>query len=441
MKEKGKKTGVLQDALSTFGTNAFGAVLALVSSFCIMPVLDPGESGLITQNQIVGSALFTLLSFSVNSSIIYYVSRCKLKNVVRSIKRVTVVLTMLIAVAGVLVVLVLRDSYFADTALLYCVCAVAYGVFSFVSNVFLAILRGENKFRTYNLINLMQRVLTTLFSLTVFLWPTAAVIVSGSIFILLLSIIMAWRSIRRDVSYAQSPPAPENDREIGSGELLRYSLKSHVSNVLTFTNTNVSSIILKANNGLTDFGVFTKAYTIVQQIWILPDAVSMVIMSRIAAMTDTKDKTKLATLSCKLVTYITLICLPLVVLLAKIFIPILFPKYVDCIQPLTILTVGSFFITYAKVLANSIAAYGKPELNIISTAVGVVFNLGLSLVLIPHFLVAGAAIATSLSLTAQGITSIIIFCVYTKTPFYRLVLPTRDELSLAAGLLKRGKRT
>ena len=81
-------------------------------------------------------------------------------------------------------------------------------------------------------------------------------------------------------------------------------MKAHVSNVFTFINTNVSSIILKANNGLTDFGVFTKAYTIVQQIWILPDAVSMVIMSRIAAMTDTKDKTKLATLSCKLGTYI-----------------------------------------------------------------------------------------------------------------------------------------
>ena len=97
----------------------------------------------------------------------------------------------------------------------------------------------------------------------------------------------------------------------------------------------------------------TKAYTIVQQIWILPDAVSMVIMSRIAAMTDTKDKTKLATLSCKLVSYLTLVCLPLVVVAAEIFIPILFPKYVDCIDPLKILTVGSFFITYSKVLSNS----------------------------------------------------------------------------------------
>ena len=436
-----KKGGVLQDALSTFGTNAFGAVLALISSFCIMPVLDPGESGLITQNQMVGSALFTLLSFSVNSSMIYFVSRCKLRNVVRAIKRVTVVLTALITAVGALVVFVLRDTYFADTALLYCVCAVAYGVFSFVSNVFLAILRGENKFRVYNMINLMQRVLTTLFALTVFLWPTAAVIVSGSIFILLLSIVMAGRSIRRDVSYAEAPPAPENDREVGSGELLRYSLKAHVSNVLTFTNTNVSSIILKANNGLTDFGVFTKAYTIVQQIWILPDAVSMVIMSRIAAMTDTKDKTKLATLSCKLVTYITLVCLPIVVVLAEIFIPIIFPKYTACIEPLKILTVGSFFITYSKVLANSIAAYGKPELNIISTAVGVVFNLGLSLLLIPSLLVTGAALATTLSLTAQGVTSIVIFCVYTKTPFYRLLLPSREELAMAAGVLKRGKRT
>ena len=92
-------------------------------------------------------------------------------------------------------------------------------------------------------------------------------------------------------------------------------------------------------------------------------------------------------------------------------------------------------------LSNSIAAYGKPELNIISTAVGVVLNLGLSLVLIPHLLVAGAALATSISLTAQGLTAVIIFCVYTKTPFYRLIIPTRDEIALAAGILKRGKRT
>lgn len=438
MKKRSKNSSVFQDAVNTFGTNAFGAVLALISSFCIMPVLGPAESGLITQNQMVGSALFTLLSFSVNSSIIYFVSRYKLKNVVRSIKRVTVVITLLIAAVGALAVFVLRDSYFADTAPLYCVCAVAYGVFSFVSNVFLAVLRGENKFQQYNQISLLQRVLTTLFALTVFLWPTAKIIVVGSIFILLLSIVLAWVSIRR-ISYAQAAPAPGDDRQIAPGELLRYSAKAHVSNVLTFTNTNVSSIILKANNGLADFGVFTKAYTIIQQIWILPDAVSMVIMSRISAMQEKADKTKLAVLSCKLVSYITLVCLPLVVIAARIFIPILFPKYVDCIAPLTLLTVGSFFITYAKVLANSISAYGRPELNIIPTAVGVALNLGLSLVLIPSMLVMGAALATTISLTAQGVTSIIIFCIYTKTPVYRLFLPTREELSTVAGLLKRRK--
>ena len=158
-------------------------------------------------------------------------------------------------------------------------------------------------------------------------------------------------------------------------------------------------------------------------------------------MTDTKDKTKLATLSCKLVTYITLVCLPLIVILAEVFIPILFPKYTACIEPLKILTVGTFFVTYSKVLANSIAAYGRPELNIISTVVGVVLNLGLSLVLIPNLLVTGAALATTISLTAQGLTSLVIFCVYTKTPFYRLILPSREELAMAAGMLKRGKRT
>ena len=122
-------------------------------------------------------------------------------------------------------------------------------------------------------------------------------------------------------------------------------------------------------------------------------------------------------MSCKIVTYVTLICAVLLTVAAEIFVPIVFPKYVEAIAPLKILIIGSIFITYSKVLANSIAAYGKPELNIISTAIGVVFNLSLGFFLIPTAGVLGAAFSTSISLSAQGICSIIIFAFIQKRRF------------------------
>ena len=112
-----KKGGVLQDALSTFGTNAFGAVLALISSFCIMPVLDPGGKRPYHTESDGGqcpvySALFQrellddLLRFALQAEkrgALHQAGVCGAH-------------TCSLPPLALLVVLVLRDSYFADTA-------------------------------------------------------------------------------------------------------------------------------------------------------------------------------------------------------------------------------------------------------------------------------------------------------------------------------------
>ena len=174
-----------------------------------------------------------------------------------------------------------------------------------------------------------------------------------------------------------------------------------------------------------------------QQVWLLPDAVSQVIMSRIAAMHEKDDKVRLTLMSCKVVTYITIVCAVLLVLVAQVFVPIVFPKYVEAIAPLRYLIIGSIFICYAKVLANSIAAYGKPELNILPTIIGIIVNLSLSFVLIPLMGVNGIALATSASLTAQGFTSMVIFCLFTHTPFYRLLIPNGEEIRSVKQLFRK----
>ncbi|MCY1714129.1 polysaccharide biosynthesis C-terminal domain-containing protein [Caproiciproducens galactitolivorans] len=433
-KEPKIRSSIVRDALSTFGTTLFGAGMGFISALVITGVLDPASKGYITQLQYVGTLLVTFLSMSVSSAVIYYTSRYGLKNVKKALTTICIWIIVLIAVVGFASVFILRNSYFADTPFLYSVLAVVYGIFSFLSTVYTCILRGENKFSAYNIITLIQRILTTLFAFSVFFWKTPMVIILSSILIMVVMIFMCISVLRRS---PEQEIAEEDDIVVSAGSIVKYSLKSHVSNILTYLNTYAANFIVKGYFKVAALGVYSFASTLMEQVWLLPNAVSMVIMSRIAGMKVQEDKVKLTLMSCKIVTYITFVCAFLLTWVAQVFVPIVFPKYVAAVPALRILIVGSIFITYAKVLANSIAAYGKPELNIISTAIGVVFNIILSFLLIPSMGIDGAALSTSISLTAQGITSIVIFCKFTKTAFYKLVIPSSEEIAIVKRVIKK----
>ncbi len=235
----------------------------------------------------------------------------------------------------------------------------------------------------------------------------------------------------------QPEPAPGDDVPVPLGSVMGYSLKSHVSNILTYLNTNLGSYLVQGKYEMADFGVYNTAVTMMQQVWLLPDAVSQVIMSRLAAMQVQSDKLRLTLLSSKLVTYVTTAGALLMLWVARLLVPVLFPRYVGALDPLAYLIVGSIFISYAKVLTNSIAAYGRPELNILPNALAAVINVAGSMLLIPLMGINGIAAATSASLTVQGLSSIAIFCAYSHTPFYRLLVPSREEIATVKRVFKR----
>lgn len=436
-KEKKVRSSIVRDSLDTFGTNAFGSILSLVAAFMVLNRVNPGVKGLYNTVQLWGGGLTTLLGLSVNSAIIYFVSRYKIQNTKRAIKRLTLWISVAIVLIGALTVLMLRNSsFFAGTPASYLVAIVVYGVSSVILNNCIAVLRGENKFRSYNMIVLIQRILVFVLAVAVFLNPSAALWVWVTIAISVAMILLALYSIKR-WSGPMPQPAKEDDIPVQTGSIVRYSLKAHVSNVLTYLNSNFGSYIVQGSYGQSNFGVYNAAVTMMQQVWILPDAVSMVIMSRIASMKEQNDKLKLTLISSKLVTYVTAATAALLVCVADIFVPRIFPMYVGALAPLKFLIIGSIFISYAKVLNNSISAYGRPELNIISTALGIVANIVFSFLLIPVMGINGVALATSITLTLQGLSSIVIFCVFTKTPFYRLLIPNGEEIAMVKGIIKR----
>lgn len=438
-KKKIIRSDVVRDSVNTFGTNAIGAVLVLVANFIVLRRANPGIKGYYTAVQTWGGGFGTILSLSIASAVVYFVARYKIRNTKASIMRLTGVLFVVIAVLGSLVLFVLRKEslfQFDTMPVSYLVAIMAYALCSLLLSVCMSVLRGENKFKSFNIVNLVQKVLNFLLYVVIAVRPSADIWIWGTNAIAFAMIFLALYGIWR-WSGPKPQPVPEDDHPVPVKGLTVYSLKAHASNVLTYVNTFLGSYIVQGKFNISDLGLYNTAFNIMQQVWILPDAVSQVILSRIAAMDKQNDKLRLTLISTKVVTYITAVAALLIVWAADLFIPILFPMYVGALAPLAYLIVGSIFISFSKVLGNSIAAYGRPELNIIPTIAGVASNAVASLIIVPILGVNGVALSTSISLTVQGITCVAIFCNFSHTPVYRLFIPSRAEWTSLKGVFKR----
>jgi O-antigen/teichoic acid export membrane protein len=428
-KEKKIRSDIVRDSLYTFGTNIIGTILGLVSSIFVLHRINPKIRGYYSELQTWGGGFNTILGLSIASAAIYFVAHYRTENSKGALKRFTIITFAIIAVGSTAVLVSLRDSrLFNTTPASYLVAILVYALLSLLQNVVIGALRGQNKFKMFNIITLTQRILATMLAIFIAFRPAAGVWIWCTNAISFAAIIMAIYGVHR-WNGPEPAPAPENDHRVKTSSMVTYSLKSHVSNVLNYLNSNLGNFIVQGNYGISSLGVFSTALTIAQQLWLLPDAVSQVILSRVAAMSDQKSKLHLTLLSTKIVAVVTTIASLLVLWAAYLFIPWLFPMYVGVLPLLSYLIVGTIVISYAKVLGNSIAAYGRPELNVLPNTLGFAVNCIVSFTCIPYLHIQGVALATSLSMVSQGISCMVIFCKYSHTPFYRLLVPNREELS------------
>jgi O-antigen/teichoic acid export membrane protein len=431
------RSDVVRDSINTFSTNAIGAVLTLIQAFAVLRRVDPVVKGNFNAFQTWSSGFSTIICLSITSSVIYFVARYKIQNTRGTIIKLTGIIAAAVVLLSTGVIALLRNtSFFNEMPFDFLAAVVLNAFLSLILNVCIGVLRGENKFKAFNLINLAQRVVVTILYVYIAFRPDATVWIWGTNVITFVTIFFALYGIRR-WNGPRSQPAPEDDHAVTGGEMVVYSLKSHVSNILTYINTNLGAYIVQYQYTVSGLALFNTAQTIAQQLFILPDAVSQVIMSRIASTNSSEDKLRITVISSKVVALLTIVAAVMLYWISALLIPVIFPRYKGSLSPLAFLVVGCIFICYAKVLNNSVAAYGRPELNIIATACGVVTNCVSDLLLIPLMGMNGVALATALSMTVQGIVSIIIFCRYTKTPVYRLLVPTKNEIALAKGIFKK----
>jgi O-antigen/teichoic acid export membrane protein len=275
------------------------------------------------------------------------------------------------------------------------------------------VLMGQERIRAYNIISVLQ--VTILFSVLMFLFFGLGKkevmsylygLYASYLFAFLASLIIILPSFRKkDVT--------------GSGkvirELLRLGSVMQLGNILQFLNYRLSYYFIDFFLNRTAVGVYSVGVQLSESIWLIAKSIHMVQYTRISNEKDGNYAAKLTLNLVKISFVLTMISLALVMLLLYLFFSLIFkPEFQQVPFIMCLLAAGILTFSVSINLSPYFSGMGKPLHNTISAAIGLVFTLGLSILLIRLMKLPGAALAATGSYMATTIYQFVVFVKLTK---------------------------
>ena len=272
-----------------------------------------------------------------------------------------------------------------------------------------SVLQGREAFRAYNLAQLapplLQILLVGVFVLGLgggtgaALWCWMAAQVSGAVVgtVLLAADFCPMGRASAIVAYSKRS--------------ILYGLRAYVSIVMSFLNYRLDFLIVNFLVGPAALGVYSLASQIAEKLWLISSSASSVLLPRLAGANARGARAS------QLTTAVAQWTVPLGVLGASALVSlalllrmtVLGASFAGIVGPLVVLLPGVVLYNVARVLGNEFAAAGRLELNTITAGISLCATVGANFLLVPHFGVLGAAIASSVAYMATTISTVLIF--------------------------------
>lgn len=275
--------------------------------------------------------------------------------------------------------------------------------FRLLSGYLSGILLGLQRIITVNMINLVQSVLTLVFTILLVIGlrvglsgPILSSLGAGMVGLIILIIIL-----RRAGGVFKPHKNPSTMHSV-----LSFGLKGHIGNLLQFFNYRLDMFLVNYFIGVASVGIYGVSVAFAEILWFFPNAVGFVIFPKATAtrpevMSGFTPKVFWITLG---VTAIGAIGL---VVLGKSFIQLIYSlNFVGAYLPMLVLLPGVVLLGGAKILTNEIAGWGYPQYNSFSAGVALILTVILDLILIPRFGILGAALASSICYTVIFFASV-----------------------------------
>jgi O-antigen/teichoic acid export membrane protein len=216
-----------------------------------------------------------------------------------------------------------------------------------------------------------------------------------------------------------------------------YSIIVLITNIIQFLAYRVDYWFVDYFHGKEQLGLYSLAVKLGQVLWILPLLMAGILFPRIAADKTEEEETIWLKLI-RVANVFFLIAAALAALLAGWIIPMMAGKaFSESVIPFIYLLPGLLFFCFNIIFAAYFAGKGLLKINLTGSVLCLSLVLIGDFLLIPHFGIKGAAIASSLAYTAAGIHHLYRFASYKKLPVLSVVIINRDDWNAVTHYLRK----
>lgn len=422
-----------KNSFYTLVSNIIIICIGFLTSFIISRRLGAELQGIYNLAILMPNMMYNFLNFGQDTSTMYFLSNktIKKREAVNNMLPILLLYTVISTLIGGLFVFILKDSMFSEVPYLTLIFALLISPLTFFNNNLSAILKSEGKFTVFNKIQIINKIIYFGICTLLFFFVNVNLVIAANIIILLISIVTVWRKLEiRKVRFKFNKDYQKQSIE--------YGFKSYLANMITFLNYRLDTFLIKALSKSTiAVGQYGVSVSLAEQVWVFASAISSVMFPYVTSIESDEEKSKVTSTTFKIVMVVTFFAIAVLFFASNLIGIIYGADYYGSIMPLKILLIGIFSLSLGKILANDIAARGKPELNALSNLVGLVVNVVLNIALIPKFGISGAAMATSISYTLTAIIFLISFLKLTGLSLKGLFIFNKDEINVFVSFINK----
>lgn len=221
---------------------------------------------------------------------------------------------------------------------------------------------------------------------------------------------------------------------------LSYGLKGHLGSILTQFSYRFDTILILRWLGTAAQGYYSIAVLLAEKLSHITASVQFVLFPRISAA-ENEEADRITPLVCR--TTLAAVLVAGVVLLAagKLLLGLFYGRGYDAsLAPFQALLPGIVTLTVGNVLSADLSGRNRRLEMTAAMAIGFGLNLVLNFLWIRRYGILGAALASTVSYTAQSLIMAGFFWRITGIAPYRLVVPGREDLELWRRLAQKAFR-
>ena len=412
--------------LGTIGTRVVIALLAVFTWILNAHYLGPEKVGTISLIIFSVAIIQLFTNFLAGAALIYMTPRTGIYKLFIPAYIWTIIITLLSAFAMLLLAMlfpvleVIPEGYFIPVLFLAFIMS-----FSSVNNM---LLLGLEKVNSFNFISLAQIIILFLillfclfgirfFDVMAYYW---AIFISNSI-AFIFSLIMLLPSFKK---------VPLTNMKTLVKEILRFGSYVQFANLFQAMNYRLSLKFVDFYRGRAAVGVLSLGMQLAEGLWLISRSLATVQYSRLSNEMNYDYSVRLTLTLAKITWVVTGIGMILLLAIPKfVFTMIFSARFGDVKLVIASLAFGIVALSVSMIFSGFFSSINKPYHNTISSAIGLIFTIGLGLLLVPKYGIMGAGISATFSYTFLTLYQFIIFSRMTKlTP--RDFLLTKTEIRL-----------